>query len=117
MRLRQKKVNDQIRDILATSLSRGEISDPRLSGVMITRVVVTSDLQLANIYFRFFSEQNSIETALDGFNKSKSYVRKILADQMLGRRVPELRFHYDNAQDNADRIEGLLHKIDQEEKD
>ena len=55
MKLRQRKVADQIRDIIANSLSRGEISDPRLNGVMITRVTVTSDLQLASVYFRFFS--------------------------------------------------------------
>lgn len=114
MRLRQKKVSDQIRDILANGLSRGEISDPRLAGVMITRVVVTSDLQLASIYFRFYSEENSTEKALQGFNHSKPFLRRMIADQMIGRRVPELRFHYDEAQDHADRIESLLHKIDQE---
>ncbi len=116
MRLRQKKVSDQIRDIIATCLSRGEISDPKLSGVMITRVVVTSDLQLANVYFRFFSEQVSAEIAIKGFKSGKPYFRRALAKQLLGRRVPELRFFYDDAQDKADQIEDLLYKIDLEKK-
>ena len=114
MRIRQKKVSDLIRDILALALSRGEISDPRLTGVMISRVVVTSDLQIANIYFRFYTQDGDIPIALEGFKQSKPYLRRALADQLLGRRVPELRFFYDEGQDNADRIESLLHKIDKE---
>jgi len=117
MKLRQRKVADQIRDILATCLSRGELSDPRLTGVMITRVAVTSDLQLASVYFRYFANHGEAEKTVQGFQSGKNYLRRALAGKLIGRRVPELRFFYDEAQDKVDQIEGLLYEIDKEEEE
>jgi len=113
MNLRQRKFGDQIRDILATHLSQGGVPDPDLSSVMITRVKVSPDLQIATIYFRFFSE-GSTDKALAAFALHKGQLRKLLGSELISRRVPDIRFFYDEAQDQVDLVESLLHKIHKE---
>lgn len=113
MNLRQRKFADQIRDILATTLSQGGIPDPDLSAVMITRVKVSPDLQIATVYFRFFAE-GSEEKALEAFSIHKGQMRKLLGNELISRRVPDIRFFYDEAQDQVDLVESLLHKIKKE---
>lgn len=113
MKLRQRKFADQIRDIIASSINKNDVVDSSLSSVMITRVKVTSDLQLASIYFRFYAGGNAEKTK-KGFERNKSFFRKLLASELVTRRVPELRFFYDDAQDKVDLVESLLHKVDSE---
>ena len=115
MKLRQKKFSDRIRDIIAEALSKGEIPDSALSSVMITRVKVTPDLQLATIYFRLFMDGDS-ELVLRSLKLNKGPLRKLLAQELIVRRVPELRFFYDDVQDKVDAVEGLLHKIRSDEE-
>ena len=114
MRLRQKKLSDRVRDILAEALSKGEIPDPDLSGVMITRVHVSPDLQIATAYFRLYTDGNN-ELALEALQRNKGVFRKMLASELIIRRVPELKFFYDDVQDKVDLVEGLLHKIREED--
>lgn len=114
MKLRQKKFSDRVRDVLAEALSKGEIPDPALSSAVITRVKVTPDLQLATIYFRLYTDENH-EEAEKAFKRNKGALRKLLASELIIRRVPELRFFYDDVQDKVDIVEGLLHKIRSED--
>lgn len=114
MKLRQKKFSDRIRDILAEALSKGEIPDSELSGAMITRVKVTPDLQLASVYFRLFMDGDT-DVVLEAFKRNKGLLRKLLAQELVVRRIPEIRFFYDDVQDKVDVVEGLLHKIREED--
>ena len=114
MKLRQRKLSDRIRDILAQALSRAEIPDPDLSGAMITRVHVSPDLQIASVYFRLYTDGET-EVAQEAFDRNKGLFRKMLASELIIRRVPELRFFYDDVQDKVDVVEDLLHKIREED--
>ena len=114
MKLRQKRMADNIRDIVGQCFSSENLNDPRVKGVTITRVKVTADLQLASIYFRMYELDLDQDTAIKGLESCKGKLRKVLAEKLIVRRVPELRFFYDDAQDNALKIEQLLYKIKNE---
>ena len=112
MGLRREKLADQIRDILGQCFQAGAMNDPRLDGVTVTRVSITSDLQLASIYFRLYDiTDEAKKQALVGLESSKGFLRKKLATSLTIRRVPSLRFFYDDAQDKLDHIEQILRKI------
>lgn len=89
------------------------MSDPRLQGVTITFVRLSGDLQLANVYYRVY-DQDSVETAHAGLLRSGGLLRKHLANQLRVRRVPELRFFYDESVEKGARIEQLLSQSKQE---
>ena len=110
MNIRQIKLADQIRDVLAQAFVKGVVSDPRLTSVSIVYVKITADLQLASVYFRLLDDTPT-EDVLNGLNHSKGFLKKLLSSEIELRRVPELRFFYDDTIENAAKIESIIQKI------
>ena len=110
MGLRQERLADEIRDILAQCFQGGKMADPRLQAVTITAVKVTADLQISTVYYRVYEGADSSK-AQAGLESAAGYLRKQLANQLEVRRVPELKFFYDESIEHASNIEGLLQKL------
>lgn len=112
MALRQQRLADEIRDILASLFSGGQMSDPRLESVTITAVKLSGDLQLASVYFRVYGEDPKVDAVQRGLESAAGLMRRRLADELDVRRVPTLRFFYDESIERGSRIEDLLAKLD-----
>ena len=87
--------------------------DPRLEGITITAVKLPADLQLASVYFRVYGEdpQKAAEHARDGLKSAVGYLRRKVAEAVDIRRVPNLRFFYDESIERGSRIEELLARL------
>jgi ribosome-binding factor A len=114
MGLRQDKIADQIRDVIASCLTGGQMRDPRLESVTVTAVQVTADLQNAKVYFRVYEDRLRSD-AENAMRSAGGFFRKKLAHELDVRRVPELAFYYDESIENAARIETLLGEISDKE--
>jgi ribosome-binding factor A len=76
---RPDRVGDQIRQELSEILSRGEVHDPGIGFITLTRVQVTADLQLARVFYTSLGDPNARkETA-------KALARAIFDSNNLGR--------------------------------
>ncbi len=113
MGLRQERMADEIRDLLARNFQGGKLNDPRLEFVTITAVKLSADLQQATVYFRTYTDE-TVESAKKGLASAAGFFRRQLGDALDIRRTPELKFQYDNSLENAAKIETLLHKITNE---
>ena len=113
MGLRQTRLADQIRDIMATTFSAGQLQDPRLSSVTITAVKLSSDLQVASIYFRVYEDGDlAVDEARSGLERASGWLRRRVAEAIPDlRRVPALRFFYDKSVERGSRMENLLRKL------
>lgn len=111
MGLRQERVADEIRDVLAMCFQAGQMEDPRLKGVTITAVKLTADLQLASVYFRVYDESAAAE-AQRGLISASGFLRRRLAESIDMRRVPGLRFFFDESIQHGSRIEELLARLE-----
>ncbi len=85
---RAQRVGEEIQRVLAEALTF-DVRDPRLVGVTLLRVEVTSDLKMARVYF---ITRGDPERASEGFAHAKGYLRGIIAKRMEMRMVPELKF-------------------------
>lgn len=110
MGMRQEKLADEIRDILAVSFQGGLLSDPRLEGVTITAVKLSPDLQLASVYYRVYADSEK-DNAKRGLESASGLLRNKLAKVLDVRRAPVLRFFYDESIERASKIEKLLQDI------
>ena len=110
MSLRKARLADLIRDILATLLSGGQMSDPALGSVAITAVRVSADLQVATAYYRNFGSLPNKDVQA-GLQRATGYFRRQIADAIDLRRVPEVRFFFDESIERAARVEELLAQI------
>ncbi len=118
---RRLRVERDLHDLLVGVL--GALSDPRLSGLRITRVQLTDDLSFARIFVRelLLEDESSgrEDDIMRGFEAASGRIRGQVAHALQLRRAPELRFVYDHGQDNADRVDELLAEIraEQDEDD
>ena len=117
MSLRHERLADEVRDILATNFMAGRMNDPRLEQVSITAVRLSKDLQVAYVYFRAMAADGSgaitstEKEAQKGLDSAAGYLRNLLAERLSVRRVPTLKFFFDETLDRADRIHGLLSNL------
>ncbi len=112
MGLRKDRLADEIRDILAVAFTGGMLRDPRLDGITITAVKLTPDLQLASVYFRLYGPNpEAVAGAKIGLASAAIFLRRRLAESLDIRRVPNLRFFFDESLDRGSRIEHLLNQI------
>jgi ribosome-binding factor A len=107
---RPDRVAEEIRRTLSELLIK-EVKDPRLQMVNITDCKVTRDLGIAKVYFTYIGKNESdpeVEAAKAALEKAKGFFRSEIGKQMKLRIVPEVRFYYDNAAENASHIEALI---------
>jgi ribosome-binding factor A len=115
---RSVRVGEQLKIALADLLTR-EMSDPRLAGVIVTRVELTDDLGLLSAHIRLLIGGDDAKTrknALAALERARHMLKRELASRVKTRIVPDLRFFYDEGQDRQTRVEELLHEIDTERK-
>lgn len=114
---RASRVAEGIREELSLLLTT-RVRDPRLAGVLVSRVALTDDLRSARVYFRLLEggDGDRIEAAKTGLSKAAGLLRKELGAKLKLRVVPELRFTYDEGQEARDRIDALLEEVRRERK-
>ena len=108
MGLRQERLADEIRDVVAACFQGGQMSDPRLQFVAITAVKLTGDLQLASVYYRMIGDGMPKEKVQAGLERAGVFLRRRVAESIEMRRVPSLRFFFDESIERGSRIENLL---------
>lgn len=98
-----------------SDMLRLTLKDPRLRGVTITRVRVSDDLSFARIYYNILGGPQELEDAQAALEKATGFIRRQLKSRLDIRRIPELRFQYDDSVDYAQRIDTLLRQIGEEQ--
>jgi ribosome-binding factor A len=113
MALRKERMGDEIRDIIASCLTGGQLNDPRLQFVTITGVKLSPDLQLATVHFRVVDDSTKDDTrkALD---RASGVFKTKLAKTLDIRRVPDLRFFFDTSVERGASIDAMLDLIRKE---
>lgn len=116
--LRARRVAMQIRARLAELLAR-EVSDPILSGVVVTTVELPDDLSIARVKARLLTggeREERRQQAMRALERASSRLRRGLGRSLGLKRVPELRFTYDTGADAAQRVDELLAEIANDSK-
>jgi ribosome-binding factor A len=111
---RPDRVADQIRAELADLLAR-EVHDPGIGFVTLTRVQVSPDLQQARVFFTALGptgqETRTRANSARALERAAPFLRRQIGARLRLRRVPELRFVYDESIAGQDRIEQLLNEL------
>jgi len=110
MSTRAEVFGEQIRQVISTAIHL-ELRDPRLRDVTITRVKMSPDLQYADIRYSCFDETRDIRQVATGLDRAKGALKRLLANKIRMRKIPQLRFHYDEDIEAERRIEKLLQEI------
>lgn len=111
---RPEQVAETVRQVLAESIARGEIRDPRVGFVTVTGVRVTNDLSHARVLVSCLGEPADRERSIEGLKSAARYLRARLGKVLATRVVPELHFELDDGLERAARIDHLIAQLHRE---
>jgi len=100
--------------IVAQLLHQATIEEPLLSGLFMTRVVLSPGKTLCTAYVYTAQGATAFEAMLEQLKLFKPSMRKAIADTMQARYTVELVFRFDDTFEKAERIERLLDQIKEE---
>ena len=91
------KRSDRISDLIKVEISNilsFEVKDPRVRGITVLRVELSSDMKNSYIFFSSDNSFNDLdsEEILVGLEKAKGFIRKKLSQNLNLRRIPEIFF-------------------------
>ena len=107
---RPDRVADQIRGELGLLLAR-EVHDPGIGFVTITRVQVSPDIQQARVFYTALGDDKARQNSERALGRAIPFLRRQIGARLRLKRVPELKFLYDESIAGQDRIEQLLREL------
>ena len=113
MTRRQEQLNSQLMEVLSTVI-QGEMKDPRLQMLSVTRVEVNRDASHAMIYYLSADDEFSHKEVEAALGRAKGFLRSVLAETMDLRHTPDLSFRHDEAAEETRRVLSLLDQIAEE---
>jgi ribosome-binding factor A len=114
---RIERVNTLLRREISESIQH-HLRDPRLGEfVAVTSVETSPDLKSARVFVSSIGGQEEQDRVLEVLNAAAGFLRSELAKNVRMRRVPELRFLWDNSIEHGDRILRLLDQVNAERED
>ena len=112
---RPQRVGDQIREELSAMLTRGEVHDPKVGFITLTRVQVSPDLQVARVYYTSLGDAAARKDSQKALERATPFLRRQIGSRVQLRRVPEIEFRFDESITHQNRIEQILQDLHAEE--
>jgi ribosome-binding factor A len=91
------------------------LRDPRVKNAVISRVEMTDDLREARVYVRALEGAQDDDRKKDlviGLGRAAGVLRREVTKALKLRVAPELKFFYDEGDDQRTRVESLLMEIE-----
>jgi len=83
--------------------------------ITITGVDLTSDLSFVKVYYSVLGNEDKRTAVAKRLEKAKGFIRTALGSKVQMRKVPYLIFIYDESIDYGNKIDQLIHKINEKE--
>jgi len=103
-------VADQLRGEIASLLAR-DVHDPGIGFVTLTRVQVSPDLQLARVFYTALGEDQARKNNERAPGRAGPFLKRQMRSPLRLKRMPDLKFIYDEAIAGQDRIEQILNDL------
>lgn len=107
---RQEKVAEAIKKEVSLII-HDELKDPRLGFVTVMRVEVTADLRQAKIFFSVLGKDEDYKRTQEALDSALGFIRRLIAQRINLRFVPELIFREDRSNEYSIRIQEVLDEI------
>ena len=114
---RQLRVGEQVKHLIAETLSRGHFQSEELfrkaSSITVSEVRVSPDLKNATAYVTSFNG-SELNRLIEALNADAQTFQKEIAHKLKLRFTPRVRFVEDESFEKANRIETILHELKRE---
>jgi len=108
---RMRRTDDLVRRVISEALLT-KVQDPRIGFVSVIGVRVSPEFDTARVYVSVLGGEEEREESLKGLRSAASFLQSELAREIRMRRVPRLRFLYDDSVDRGFRIDATLRDLE-----
>jgi len=98
-------------------LARGDVHDPGIGFITLTRVQVSADLQVAHVFYTSLGDPKARKETAKALERATPFFRRQIASRLRLRRVPEIDFRFDESIAHQDRIEQVLRDLREQNAD
>ncbi len=110
MSFRQERLEKIIEREIGTFLLQ-EAKDERLKFITITKVRLTNDFSIATVYYTVYGNEIQKASTSENLEDAKRLIRGHLGRVLEIRKIPELKFKYDESMEYGEKIEKILNEI------
>lgn len=106
---------DRVKELLQEEVAdiiRQEVKDPRIGFVTVTRVELSDNLRNASIFISPMGSEKEQKRTYEGICSAAPFVRSRLGKRMRIKFLPELNFNWDHSHERSDKINRILHVIE-----
>ncbi len=107
---RNIRVSHLLMQEISSMILFGEIKDPRIYNVTITKVEVSKDLSNAKVYFKV-GENVDYKEVEKGFNRASNFIKNTLFKRLSLKKPINLKFFYDNSDEYIEKIDEIIEKL------
>lgn len=107
---RSLRLGDMILKEISEMLIKGDVRDPRIEPVVLTGIKLTEDLGFARVYFTIIGDQIDKQNVIEGLQSASSYIKRELSRRVRIRKIPDLKFEFDEILQEGYRVDELLRK-------
>jgi len=101
------RLGEALREEIET-IVEGELGDPRIGLVNVSRVELADDSRSARVYVVVEGDDAEAERSLEGLSIAVGFIRREITERLHLRRAPELIFVLDRSEKYQTRVDELL---------
>lgn len=101
------RLGEALREEIET-IVEGELGDPRIGLVNVSRVELADDSRSARVYVVVEGDDAEAERSLEGLSIAVGFIRREITERLHLRRAPELIFVLDRSEKYQARVDELL---------
>jgi ribosome-binding factor A len=109
---RMRRVDEAMREVLSDVLTH-EVKDPRVGFVTVTDVKTSPDLRHARVFVGVLGDPAEVEASLEGLRSAHGFLQGRVGSELRLKNTPALHFIHDDTAERAQRLEQLIHEIEQ----
>lgn len=105
---RSDRIADLIKEEISTMLVMGEVNDPRIGFITITKVILSDDLRHAKVFFSSIGTEDEKKASEIGLQSAGGYIKRALAKRLDLKHIPNVVFKYDDSIEYSSHIDEVL---------
>jgi ribosome-binding factor A len=106
-----RRTDDLVRRIVSEAILT-KLQDPRIGFVSVTGVRISKEFDTAKVYVSVLGDEAARKETLTGLRSAAPYLQSQLARGLRMRRIPRLRFIYDDSVDRGFRVDATLRDLE-----
>jgi len=105
--IRLKKLESLVKQRVGVLLAQ-ELADPRAAFITVTKVRIDKEIQYCDIYYTVLGDEKEKNLTSHMLEHAKGFIRRAVARILRTRKVPEIRFKYDDSVEGVLRLDKII---------